>query len=79
MKEIATFEMKKHLSEILSRVKNGEEFCITKHGHAIATLQPIDKNKISEKAYNDLHDLLVSKPLVASYDELDSLKSEGRE
>jgi len=41
MKSIGLFEAKTRLSEFVDRVEKGEEFQITRHGHAVAKLVPI--------------------------------------
>jgi prevent-host-death family protein len=38
MKQIAVFEAKTRLSELLTDVQNGEQFTITRHGVAVAQL-----------------------------------------
>ncbi len=38
MKEIAVFEAKTRLSELLVEVEQGEQFVITRRGHAVARL-----------------------------------------
>jgi prevent-host-death family protein len=42
MNTISTFEAKTHLSSILAEVEKGDQFIITKHGHPIAKLIPIN-------------------------------------
>lgn len=38
MKEVAVYEAKTRLSELLAEVEKGEQFVITRRGHAIARL-----------------------------------------
>lgn len=38
MKEIALYEAKTRLSQLLSEVEKGEQFVITRRGHAVARL-----------------------------------------
>jgi prevent-host-death family protein len=38
MKEVAVYEAKTHLSELLARVEQGEQITITRHGVAVARL-----------------------------------------
>ncbi len=45
MELVGWFEAKTHLSELLERVSNGEEFTITKHGKAVARLVPMPEAK----------------------------------
>lgn len=40
MKEIGAYEAKTHLSRLLDEVAEGEKITITKHGVAVAVLQP---------------------------------------
>ncbi len=40
METVGSFEAKTHLSELLERVGQGEEFTITKHGKPVARLVP---------------------------------------
>jgi prevent-host-death family protein len=42
MKKIGAFEAKNRLSELLEAAENGEEVMITKHGHPVAKLVPVD-------------------------------------
>jgi prevent-host-death family protein len=41
METIGSFEAKTHLSRLLERVAQGEEFTITKHGKPVARLVPM--------------------------------------
>lgn len=41
MQTMAAFEAKTHFSKLLTQVEQGEEFTITKHGHAIAKIIPM--------------------------------------
>lgn len=41
MQSIGSFEAKTHLSQLLERVSQGEEFTITKHGKPVARLIPV--------------------------------------
>ena len=40
---IGAYEAKTHLTVLLARVARGEQFTITKHGHPIARLLPIER------------------------------------
>jgi prevent-host-death family protein len=42
VKEIGAFEAKTHLSELLEQVRKGAVFFITKRGHPIAELRPVN-------------------------------------
>lgn len=41
MESVGVYEAKTHLAQLLERVAKGERIAITKHGVAIATLQPV--------------------------------------
>jgi prevent-host-death family protein len=43
MESVGLFEAKTHLSALLERVSRGEEITITKHGHPIARLVPMER------------------------------------
>ncbi len=45
METIGSFEAKTHLSQLLERVAEGEEFTITKHGKPVARLVPVTPDK----------------------------------
>lgn len=45
METVGSFEAKTHLSQLLDRVANGEEFTITKHGKPVARLVPTTHGK----------------------------------
>jgi prevent-host-death family protein len=48
MEKVGAYEAKTHLSELLERVKNGEQITITKHGVPVAILKPVDKDKYAD-------------------------------
>lgn len=41
---IGAFEAKTHFSRVLNRVEQGETIAITRHGHTIARLVPVEHN-----------------------------------
>jgi len=43
MEEVGAYEAKTHLSELLERVKKGEQITITKHGVPVAVLKPVEE------------------------------------
>ncbi len=43
MPEIGAYEAKTHLPKLLKRIKKGERFTITKHGHPVAELIPVTR------------------------------------
>ena len=40
---VGIFDAKTHLSELVERVRKGESFVLTRHGHAVARLVPVDE------------------------------------
>ncbi len=77
---IGIFELKTHLSEIVMRVQNGEEFTITNRGNTVAILTPPGKKKSEKQAnfFKELRDLVRAKPIATDIDDLKSLIEEGR-
>ncbi|MDO8953812.1 MAG: type II toxin-antitoxin system Phd/YefM family antitoxin [Gammaproteobacteria bacterium] len=49
MLTVGSFEAKTHLSQLLEQVELGEEILITRHGHPIAKLVPIEPVKYDHK------------------------------
>ena len=43
LNSIGAFEAKAHLSQLLERVAQGEEFVITRHNHPVARLIPTER------------------------------------
>lgn len=43
MSDIGSYEAKTQLSKLLARVKKGERFTITVHGHPVAELVPLTR------------------------------------
>jgi len=39
---VGAYEAKTHLPQLLERVVGGERITITKHGHSVAVLQPVE-------------------------------------
>jgi len=51
MVSVGAYEAKTHLSDLLDRVANGEQFTITRHGVPIARLVPADdRSKVDVQA-----------------------------
>ena len=46
MSEIGAYEAKTHLPQLLERVQKGERFIITKHGHPVAELTPVNQRDL---------------------------------
>ena len=51
MNQVGAFEAKTHLSRLLKRVSDGEEFTITKHGQPIARLVPVNRRAEDQVAW----------------------------
>ena len=84
MKTIAATEAKAHLSEILDRVDQGEEFVLTRHGRLAAYLGPQNRGTQTQ-AKQAVADLLAWRKSVArrgsvleSGETIKSLISKGR-
>ncbi|EFK11018.1 toxin-antitoxin system, antitoxin component, PHD family [delta proteobacterium NaphS2] len=45
METVGAYEAKTHLSKLLDRVQQGEQFIIAKHGTPVAVLKPADPEK----------------------------------
>ena len=45
MKTVGAYEAKTHLPELLELVRKGERITITKHGRAVAVLEPVSPVK----------------------------------
>jgi len=42
MSKVGAYEAKTHLPRLLEKVAGGERITITKHGHSVAVLQPVE-------------------------------------
>jgi len=42
MSQVGVYEAKTHLPRLLEKVEGGERITITRHGHSVAVLQPVD-------------------------------------
>jgi len=42
MSQVGVYEAKTHLPQLLEKVESGERITITRHGHSVAVLQPVD-------------------------------------
>jgi prevent-host-death family protein len=50
MKTVGAYEAKTHLSRLLNQISKGERFVITRHGTAIAVLQPPERAQRGDPA-----------------------------
>ncbi len=50
MEKIGAYEAKTHLPKLLERVMKGERITITKHGVAVAVLQPPEPERTADAA-----------------------------
>jgi prevent-host-death family protein len=78
MMEIGAYEAKTHLGQLLKRVSKGERITMTRHGVAVAVLQPpdYDAGKDPGKAIRGLRQLREGKKLSGL--SLRDLLAEGR-
>ncbi|MCZ6675883.1 MAG: type II toxin-antitoxin system prevent-host-death family antitoxin [Candidatus Poribacteria bacterium] len=79
MIEIGVHEAKTHLSKLLKRVENGEEFSITNRGKvvAIVTSPKAERKAKAEKTFGKLLALIETYP-IATVEEVIAWKNEGR-
>jgi prevent-host-death family protein len=54
MTKVSAYEAKTHFSALLERVSKGEIITITKHGHEVAKLSPIQTQMSPEEAVEKL-------------------------
>ncbi|MBV8803255.1 MAG: type II toxin-antitoxin system Phd/YefM family antitoxin [Gammaproteobacteria bacterium] len=56
MQTLGAFQVKTHFSSLLEQVEQGEQIIITKHGHPVAKLIPINRNtqELASKAIQHL-------------------------
>lgn len=54
MQTIGAFHAKTHFSSLLDQVENGEQIIITKHGHPVAKLVPIDTTTTQEAIHDTI-------------------------
>ena len=47
---MGAFDAKTHFSQVLDRVEHGETIAITRHGHTIAKIVPVEPDNPREKA-----------------------------
>lgn len=52
MEEVGAYQAKTHLPRLLEKVRRGQSVTITKHGHPIARLVPIDDEERARQAAN---------------------------
>ncbi len=50
MKTVGAYEAKTHLSRLLNKISKGERFIITRHGMAVAVLQPPERTQRNDPA-----------------------------
>ena len=63
MSLVGAYEAKTHLPQLLERVAEGERITITKHGHSVAVLQPVEGGESVENAINGLKEFRRGKSL----------------
>jgi len=75
---IAFTQAKTKFSEILDRVKNGEEFVITRHGEIIAKLVPVQSARSEEVKKTIAQLRTLRKGIKISTDEIITWKKKGQ-
>lgn len=78
MKNVGTYEVKTHLSQLLDQVESGQSFEITRHGIPVARLVPIeDRDQArAQEAIRSLKQFRRGMPKV-SLEEIITAKHEG--
>ena len=61
MNDIALFEAKNRLSELINRVEAGEEIAITRRGKVVARLVPASPGAADQRALDAIADLRTSR------------------
>ena len=79
MNVIGMFEAKTHLAEIIKRVENGEEICLTNRNKPVAMVVPIKdyKQKKKEEYFERLREMTKISPAI-SIEEVIDMRDEGR-
>jgi prevent-host-death family protein len=79
MKAVSAYEAKTHLSKLLREVERGRRFVITRHGNAIAVLQPAAAKPVStvSEAIRELKDFGAAHSLKGAA--LKAMIEEGRD
>jgi prevent-host-death family protein len=49
MKTVGSYEAKTHLPELLEEAAKGERITITKHGHPVAMLVPVESESVPDR------------------------------
>lgn len=78
MQTLGAFQVKTHFSSLLDQVEKGEQIIITKHGHPVAKLIPININtrQLIEETIHRLKEFAKSNKLGGL--DWKSLRDEGR-
>lgn len=63
MTKVSAYEAKTHFSALLERVSKGESIVITKHGHEVAKLSPVQTQMSSAEAIEKIIALSKGKSL----------------
>ncbi len=80
MIEVGIFDLKTHLSEMIGRVQNGEEFLVTNRGNPVALLTSPEEIKHREEGlfFSELNSMLQKTPLADDINSLKDMINEGR-
>lgn len=57
MSTVTAYEAKTHLSGLLERARGGESIIITKHGHPVAKLVPIQERRDARSVIDEIRQL----------------------
>ena len=79
METIGMFNAKTHLTELIKRVENGEEICLTNRHKPVAIIVPIDQYyyKKNKDILIQLYNLQQLAP-IGSTEEIIKMRDEGR-
>lgn len=65
METVGSYEAKTHFAELLDKVEKGERIVITRHGHPVAAIVPLDSSSKMDrhKAIQELREFRKGKKL----------------
>jgi prevent-host-death family protein len=78
MTKVSAYEAKTHFSALLERVSKGESITITRHGHEVAKLSPIQNQMNPEEAVEKLKAFSKGIKSSVTLEEILAWKDEGR-
>ena len=79
-KQVSSFNAKTHLSNLLNKVQQGEEFIITRRNHPVAKLMPLQDKVHEKKTIDIIKEIKLARKLhsLNLADGINQLKAEGR-